>query len=121
MAVKSIAVKADVSTELAPGSKPFTGYDSDGAWSEVSLSVETLDVLTIAGAAVAWKANASFQYAGTMGGNPAPPSAPSPVTLTGTSTALTATGKALLRDGDSAEDSFGNKITVSADHPLRSE
>jgi hypothetical protein len=121
MAAKPIAVKADVSTEPAQGTSPFTGYDGGGAWTQITVTVLTRPVLRSGGAEVAWKATASFQYAGTVGGNPAPPGGPSTVTLTGSSTTLTAEGQPLLRDGDTAQDSFGNKIKVSAMGPLRSE
>lgn len=121
MTPKPVAVAADVSTTVAPGTRPFSGYDPGGTWSEVSLQVQTRAALTIAGAEVAWKATASFQYAGTVGGQPSPPGGPSEVTLTGSSQALTVEGQPLLRDGDSAQDSYGNTIKVSADHALRSD
>lgn len=121
MPPKSIAVAADVTTETAPGTSPFTGYDPGGTWTQVAFQVLTRPALTIAGAEVSWKATASFQYAGTVGGQGSPPGGPSDVTLTGSSSALMVEGLPLLRDGDTAQDSFGNTIKVSASHPLRSD
>lgn len=77
MAVKSVAVAADVSIRLAPGSTPHAGFDPGGTWAEVALA--------------------------------------------GSSTALRVAGQALLRDGDSAQDGYGNAITVAAAGPLRSD
>ena len=121
MAVKPIAVAADVSTEPALGTSPAEGYDVGGTWSQASLSVETRAVLTSAGAPVAWKASATFTYKGTTGGTTVSTSPPSSVTLAGSSSSLTCEGSPLLRDGDQAADSYGNRIVVSADGPLRSD
>ncbi|MDK1376453.1 MULTISPECIES: hypothetical protein [unclassified Sinorhizobium] len=118
---KSIAVKADVSTETATPDSPANGFDPGGSWSQISFVVETCDVLTVGGAAVAWRALATFAYTGTQGGTSTATSPPSSVNLTGSSSGLIGEGKPLLRDGDSAEDSFGNKIKVSASGPLRSD
>lgn len=121
MAAKSIAVEADVSTSLAQGTSPFTGFDPGGTWAQVSLVVQTRPEVTVGGAATAWKATASFAYTGSVSGAAPTTSPPTPpLVLSGSSTALTVAGQPLLRDGDRAEDSYGNKITVSASGPLTS-
>jgi hypothetical protein len=121
VATKPIAVEADVSTELAQGTSPASGFDPGGSWARMDFTVETRDVLTVGSAAAAWKASASFAYTGTQGGTSTATSPPSSVTLFGSSTALTLEGQPLLRDGDSAQDGFGNKIKVSASGPLGSD
>jgi hypothetical protein len=121
MALKSIAVKADVSTQLAQSSSPYTGFDPGGTWKEASFEVQTRSELTVDGAATAWKATAGFTYTGTQGGTSTATSPPSTATLSGSSSALKFAGEPLLRDGDTAEDSFGNKIKVQSSGPLRSE
>lgn len=121
MALKPVAVEADVSLAPAGGESPFTGFDPEGEWNGV-LTVLTYPHLTSDGAAVAWKATAQFIYTGVVTGAGSPsPSAPVSVELVGSSDPLVAT-QPVLRDGDSAEDPlYGNAIEVSASGPLKSD
>lgn len=121
MAVKPIAVEADISMEPANEDKPFTGFDIGGSW-EGTLTVLTYPHLTSAGSAVAWKASAVFLYTGTITASAtAGTSGPVEVELTGSSDPLAA-GAALIRNGDrEADTTYGNAITVSAAGPLLSD
>ncbi|MEJ8560053.1 hypothetical protein QTO30_01545 [Yoonia sp. GPGPB17] len=121
MALEPAAVSADIALEPASGESPFTGFDPGGEWSG-ELVVTTYTHIKSGDAEVAWKANATFVYAGTVTATAsAGTSTPVSVELTGSSDPL-AGPQPVIRNGDEASDPlYGNAIVASAAGPLSSE
>lgn len=121
MPVAPVAVTSDISLEPATGDSPFTAFDPGGTWSG-ELVVTTYPHIKSGGAAVAWKANAVFVYAGTVTATASTGTSQTVnVELTGSSDPLFGP-QPVIRDGDRAEDpTYGNAIVVSTAGPLRSE
>ena len=81
-----------------------------GAWAAVKV-VETTDPkLTVGGDAVVHKATCTFTFTGSKGNTAVADT--STVTLSPHRTTLESGQAAVLLDGDSANDSFGNTLTV---------
>jgi hypothetical protein len=92
----------------------YSGGKADvGRWtvSPASPLQETVDAaLTVAGVGVLHKATCGFQFKGTVGSSSVSDSAS--VDLEPTESHLRSSGSAVLVDGDTAHDSFGNTLTV---------
>jgi hypothetical protein len=116
MAAKPVACVGDASATA--GTTPSTKADS-GTWTAGPVSVTTDPHLTVGGLAVLAQASCTFSFSGTKGMNPVTDS--STVTLSPSSTVLTYNGGALLRDQDSAQDTYNNTVSVSSSRILASE
>ncbi|HEX5543342.1 MAG TPA: hypothetical protein VFX60_17610 [Micromonospora sp.] len=110
MAGAPVARPADVSATA--GSSPYTGATS-GTWTPGTLQLTTSDVLSSDGHKVVVKVSCSFSFFGTDGQKSVNGS--STVTLEPGSRGLTAAGVCPLVDGDSAQDTFGNTVSVASD------
>ena len=110
MAGAAVARSGDVSA--AAGATPYTGATS-GTWTAGTPELTTSGVLSSDGRAAVVKARCSFSFSGTNGQTGVTGS--STVTLEPGGRALTAAGVCPLVDGDTAEDSFGNKVSVASD------
>lgn len=85
------------------------------------MTTESYSKLTIGGSPVIYQASCTFSFSGTTSSTP-------PVTVTGTdmvtlspsTTKLQKNENNVLRDGDSITSIYGNEISISASHKLRS-
>lgn len=96
------------------GSQPFKPA-TDGKWTASPVTYKSYSNLSISGTKVIYEAECTFVFAGTT----APPaSAPvagtSTVKLTAGTTQLQRGVNNVLKDGDSAKDSYGNTLKVAA-------
>lgn len=116
MAQKSVAVAADVSA--SGGTTPYSPAVS-GTWTPGSVSCDSYAKLKTGSAATVWKASCDFSFTG-PDSNGVTVTGSSSVTLTASATKLQGGGTNVLRDGDQATDSYGNKLSVAASGKLRS-
>ena len=116
---KPVAVKADVSS--TPSSTGATDFGAQsGAWTKAgALDVTAGAKVTVGGAPVALSASQGFGWTGANASGTALPPGSSTVTLTTGDTKLQVGGQSVLLDGDSKQDSYGNKISVSASGKLQ--
>lgn len=108
----AVDIKATASSQKNPADMNQTG-----SWQVMGVPIKepTLNLKTEKGAAI-HSATATFSYMGgsTPGAPPVPlPPIPSSVQLKAQNTALTDSGKSVLVAGDTAQDTFGNKLEVS--------
>ena len=108
----AVARAGDVSA--TPGTTPVTG--STGTWTKQGEVNETKKTtFTSDGSAVVVKATCTFSYSGNTTSTPSSPvTDSSTVTLNPQSRKLTVGGDSPLVDGESAEDSYGNKLSVAS-------
>lgn len=99
---------------------------TNGAWSIGTLAgtatvveLTTSDLVSSDGRSSVAKAVATFSFRGTDGTNAV--QGESTVTLQGGSPLVSLAGVAPLVDGDSAEDSYGNKLSVSSSATLATD
>jgi hypothetical protein len=91
------------------------GKATTGAWTPGPVDETADTTLNVGGAGVLHQAQCTFTFAGSM----SPPTPPTPVSDSSTvvlspkSTTLRAGQTAVLLDGDSAKDLFGNTVQVS--------
>lgn len=104
----AVARSGDVSATA--GTTAYSGATS-GTWTAATPALTTTTVLSCDGAVVT-KATCSFSFSGTNGQSPV--TGTSSVTLSPGRLALTVDGVSPLVDGDSAKDSYGNKLSVSS-------
>lgn len=113
MATKPVAREGDVTAKV--GTTPYTGATS-GTWSSGSLTLTTAPLASSDGKVVVVKAESSFTFSG----------ANSSTAVTGSSSVVLSPGQLLLSidgtaplvDGDSAQDAFGNTVSVSSSATL---
>jgi hypothetical protein len=113
MAGAAVARAADISTTA--GSTPYEGAPSR-TWTAGTPQLTTSGVLSSDGHPVVVAVSCAFSFSGTNGQTSVTGS--STVTLQPGSRALRAAGVCPLVDGDSAEDSFGNTVSVASDAAL---
>ncbi len=117
MAGLGVAKAGDVTASVGT---TYFGTATSGAWTAAGPVTETTySFLTIQGAAVVHQASCSFSFSGSDGTNAV--TGASSVTLTASSTTLQKGSTFVLRDGDSAQDIYGNTLTVSAPNILTSD
>lgn len=116
---KPVAVKGDASASAGSG---LPQPAQKGQWTAGAVTETGYAVLTSGQTEVIHKAECTFTFLG----DSAPPQTTGDVTASSTVT-LTASGTvaqggltAVLRDGDSTADDYGNTVSVSASAPLRS-
>jgi hypothetical protein len=112
----AVARPADLST--AAGSAPYEGATS-GTWTPGTPQLTTSEVLSSDGNPVVVRVSCSFSFSGTNGQTSV--TGTSTVTLEPGSRALRAAGVCPLVDGDSAQDSFGNSVSVVSDAVLMTD
>lgn len=105
-------IKATASSQKHP-----VDVNKTGSWQVIGMPIKepALNIKTEKGAAI-HSATATFFYVGgtTPGTPPVPlPPIPSSVQLQAQNTALTDCGRSVLVAGDTAQDTFGNKLEVS--------
>lgn len=115
MAVKPVACEGDASA--TPGTTLYAGAQS-GTWTAGPVSPITYDHLTVGGVAVLAKASCEFSFSGTSGNTAVTGS--STVTLSPSATVLQYGGANVLRDGNSADDEYGNTLSASSARALAS-
>jgi hypothetical protein len=119
MAGKSVAKAGDI--KATAGTTMFSPAVS-GKWTAGPVTVTTYSKLKTGGSPVAHKAECTFSFTGT---GPSPASAPvsgtSKVTLTAKTTRLQKGKSNVIVDGDSAQDSYGNKLETSASGKLKTD
>ena len=116
MALKPVAAEGDVSAQ--GGSTPYSPAVS-GTWTPGTVVLSKYTKLTIGGDATVWKAECSFSFTG-PDSNGVTVTGSSSVTLTAGSTKLQGGSSNVLRHGDQASDSYGNKLSVSSSRNLKS-
>lgn len=117
MAGKRAAVAGDVAATAGSGLPDAAG---GGTWTAGTPSVTTASRARIAGRPVALAAECTFAFLGKAKGDPASPVTDrSTVKLDPPPTLLRA-GAPILRDGDTAQDRFGNTLAVTATGALAS-
>lgn len=89
------------------------GNADTGKWTAGTVQETADSKLSADGAAVLHQAECTFTFAGTLGKPPKPVGDSSTVTLRPNRTTLQAGQTAVLLDGDSAHDSFGNTLKIS--------
>jgi len=112
---------AKVGQVTASEGKGMYGAATSGSWTKGEIKPTSYPKLSIGGKEVLHEATCKFSFSGKTDSSP-------PVTVTGTSdvtlsaktTKLQKGASNVLRDGDSAEDSYGNKLEVSAQNVLKS-
>ena len=117
MALKSVAVQGDASASA--GSAMYTGATS-GSWTAGPVTETKYDVLTSGGKKVIYKAECSFSFVGENSGGSAV-TGESSVTLEASGTGLQGGSTFVLVDGESANDSYGNTVSVSASAILQAD
>lgn len=118
MATKSVAVDGEV--QATPGTAMYSPADS-GAWSAGAVQHTTYAALTVGGVAVVHEASCEFTFSGADSkSNGAPVTGSETVTLTASPTSLMRGKDAVLRDGDEAEGSYGNKLRAVTSRHLKS-
>ncbi|RUN74795.1 hypothetical protein EJC47_19765 [Sphingomonas sp. TF3] len=116
MSLKPVAVEGDVSP--SPGTTPYSPAVS-GAWSPGAVTYTKYDKLTVGGAKTVWQAKCTFSFAGSDA-NGVAVAGTSNLTLTAGSTKLQGGSSNVLLNGDTANDSYGNTLTVNAAGKLQS-
>ncbi|MCF2872543.1 hypothetical protein L0664_15815 [Octadecabacter sp. G9-8] len=115
MALKALAVVGDTS---ATAGGPAGPDGSAGAWTPRTVSESSYTQMTNHGPKVIFEAECTFDYLGTKT-NTNDTVGDSTVTLTASSSVLRVDGGDVLLDGDTAQDSWGNTLTVSASAPAQ--
>jgi hypothetical protein len=113
MATKPVARKGDVTATV--GTMPYTGASS-GTWSPGTLTVTTAPLASSDGNEVVVKAESSFTFLGSSGNTTI--KGDSSVVLSPGPQLLTIDGSAPLVHGDSAQDAYGNTVSVSSSATL---
>jgi hypothetical protein len=121
MASKKVAVDGDV-TATAGTTPGIEGSAGPPGWTAGKVSYQTYSHLTVGGKEVAYEATCTFSYSGTTTSAPATAVGPktADVTLKAKSTVLQNGSTKVLVDGDKEEDTYGNKLSVSAGGVLKS-
>jgi hypothetical protein len=114
MAAKPVAGDGDVSATA--GTTLLTGADK-GTWTAGPVQLKTYAKLEAGGKPVVHEAECTFSFSGTAGN--APKNGTSKVTLTKPGRPLQKGQQSVLVDGDSATDSFGNKLAVTSTRRLQ--
>jgi len=120
MALKPVAVKGDASAST--GSVPYTGA-VEGEWTAGAVTETSYAQLTSGGTEVIHEARCTFSFVGGSdppNGRTADVSGSSTVTLSAAGTVAQGGLAHVLRDGDEAQDSYGNTVSVSAAAVFRS-
>ena len=103
-------------SQASPSADPTDGGKAtSGTWTPGQVDETADTTLTVGGAGVLHQAQCTFTFAGSLS-PPTPPTAvsdSSTVVLTPKSTTLQAGQTAVLLDGDSTSDKFGNTVQVS--------
>jgi hypothetical protein len=117
---KKVAVDGEVTA--TPGTKPgIEGSAGPPGWTAGPVSYETYSHLTVGGKEVAYEASCTFTYSGTTTSAPATAVGPktADVKLSAKTTVLQSGSDKVLVDGDEEEDSYKNKLSVSAKGVLK--
>jgi hypothetical protein len=115
MAAKPVTGDGDVSATA--GTTPFTGAQG-GTWAAGSVQLKTYAKLEAGGKPVVHQAECTFSFSGANASG-AKVEGTSTVTLTEPGRPLQKGQQSVLVDGDSANDSFGNKLSVSSTRRLQ--
>ena len=115
MALKALAVLGDTSATPGGSAGP---EGSVGVWTPGAVSESSYTQMTNHGPDVIHKAECTFRYVGAKS-NPGDTTAESTVTLSASATVLRVDGGGVLLDGDTAQDSWGNTLSVSASAPAQ--
>jgi hypothetical protein len=107
----AVAVVGNVTPGLGSG-PTYPSPSTAGTWAAAQVAPVSYPFLTVGGVAVLHGASCVFTFTPTDGTSPANPT--STVTLTATATALQKGSTFVLRNGDSAHDTYGNTLTVAA-------
>jgi hypothetical protein len=110
-----VATKGTVQATASSDQKD-NGKADTGAWTAGEVTETTDPKLSVGGAAVVQQATCTFSFNGSKGPPPSPPAVikdSSVVTLSPQQTTLQGGQTAVLLDGDSASDTFGNTLKVS--------
>jgi hypothetical protein len=114
MAAKPVAGDGDVSATA--GTTPFTGAQG-GTWTAGPVQLKTYAKLKAGGMPVVHQAECTFSFSGNNASG-ATVAGTSTVTLTKPGRLLQKGQQSVLADGDSATDSFGNKLAVTSTRRL---
>lgn len=118
--MKPVAARGDVTAEKGTIGQP--SYPG-GTWSAGEISLDTDSKLVVSGTAVLHEASCTFTHSGGKTTS-TPPVEETPwtssVTLGPSSTKLKAGGRAVILDGDTKQDSYGNTLKAGSSRKLRS-
>lgn len=121
MPLKPVAKQGDVS---ATAGTTVHETATTGSWSAGPVTPVPYAFLTIGGTPVVHEASCVFTFNGSNDSSGTPVTIgpiPVTVTLTAASTTLQKGTTFVLRDGDSTQDSYGNKLEASAANNLQSD
>jgi hypothetical protein len=110
-----VAVHGDVHATVGAG---MFGSATSGSWTAGTVTEQTYTWLTVGGAAVVHAASCTFSFTGSDGMNTV--TGTSTVSLTAATTVLQHGSTNVLRNGDSASDTYGNTLAVQASGILTS-
>jgi hypothetical protein len=118
MATSSVACVGDVTATAGAGIPPTADA---GIWTAGPVTLTSYDKLTVNGAKAVHQAQCTFSFNGTKGTTPpVTVTDSSTVTLTAAPTILEGSLSNVLRNGDSASDTFGNTVKATSARLLTS-
>jgi hypothetical protein len=118
--VKAVAARGDVTA--TKGTIGKASYPAGGAWAAGDVAFDVDSKLVISGAAVLHEASCTFTHSGGQTTSTPPVTEASwtaDVTLGPSSTKLKVGGRAVVLDGDTKQDAYGNTLKAGSSRKLK--